>query len=68
VKTAKRTPERPSSPAPASAAPPAPAEAPADRRSGAWVGDRVAFVFWLCAAATLAFMLLKDLVYGLLFR
>lgn len=65
----------------AAPAPPAPPAAPApvlpdaampavtpDRPSDAWVGDRIALAVWLFGALLMAFLLLKDLIYGLLFR
>ena len=37
-------------------------------RSDAWAGDRIAMAVWLCGAMLMAFLLLKDLIYGILFR
>jgi hypothetical protein len=59
----------PAAPAPAPALPDTavPAVTP-DRPSDAWAGDRIALAVWLFGALLMAFLLLKDLLYGLLFR
>lgn len=63
----------PAAPA-AKAAPAAPAKTPApaapaeaERASDAWVGDRIALAVWMIAASILAFLLLKDIIFAVLF-
>jgi hypothetical protein len=40
----------------------------ADARSDAWAGDRIALAVWTCGALLMAVLLMKDLIYGILFR
>jgi hypothetical protein len=57
-------------PVPAATAPPAnamPAVTP-DAPSDAWAGDRIALAVWMCGALLMAVLLMKDLIYGILFR
>jgi hypothetical protein len=60
----------PSAPAPAEVAPPPSAltAVEPEARSDAWAGDRIALAVWLCGALLMAVLLLKDLLYGILFH
>jgi hypothetical protein len=69
----KAAPPVPAAKAPAAPAPAAPADAApapsaeAERPSDAWVGDRIAMAVWMSAALILAFLLLKDIIFSVLF-
>jgi hypothetical protein len=48
--------------------PPTPADAAPEPLSDAWAGDRIAMAVWLCGALLMTVLLMKDLIYGILFR
>src|SRR5262245_2298737 len=52
-------------PPPPDAKAPAPAEA--ERPSDAWAGDGIAMAVWMSAALIIAFLLLKDVIFAVLF-